>query len=488
MKGKKSEEAIERRITRGMIHSNEYLQQIRPNWKKVYIVSSPLSLIVDWCIEYYDKYEKVPGRTIEDIYFDKKDAKEIPHDLIESVELILEDLSGEQDDINVPYLLDSTHEYEQERHLEMHQDALWRFFDKGEITKAVELAESFTGVNGTAKKGLAKVICTSTDFIKRKIQAPTMLLHPWLTEQSLNLLYGPRGAGKTWLCNILAVALTRMEAYNTDAIGPWYVKNGTGVLFVDGEMNNHMLQDRIKELARPLPNEDPENPLLILSGHDYSNTNDTQLNLDKVTRRTIYDILRDRKDIQIVILDNISALFPGLDENSKQDWDEINQWLISLRHLGKTVILVHHASKEGKQRGTSGREDAMDTIINVDQHKDLGHEDNAWFTISFKKSRNLKPGASKRDFSIRIVDHPDGGLTWEQDESGEISAKKQDIILDILCEKGTMQEIGNRHDVKKQYVHKLKTGICVNKGWVVKNKNGKFEITDKGLEYVEEYG
>jgi putative DNA primase/helicase len=80
------------------------------------------------------------------------------------------------------------------------------------------------------------------------------------------------------------------------------------------------------------------------------------INLAKQTYRDhIYALLDKRTDIGLVILDNIAALIPGIDENSKQDWDPINQWLISLRILGLAVVLLHHAGKSGKQRGTSGR-------------------------------------------------------------------------------------------------------------------------------------
>ena len=40
-------------------------------------------------------------------------------------------------------------------------------------------------------------------------------------------------------------------------------------------------------------------------------------------------------------------------------------WLLELRRRGMTVLLIHHAGKSGDQRGTSAREDIMDTVISL---------------------------------------------------------------------------------------------------------------------------
>lgn len=485
----KKEAFIERHIIAGLINSTEYLQQVRQVWDPNFMESRSARLIAEWCIEFFDKYGEAPECNIDDIYFDKKSTGLIPVGMDESVEEDLEDLSGEYDEkYNVQYALDQTNKYFHKRHLEEHQSRVKDLIENGDLDAAEELAGSFTGKNGTEQTNLEKVMCTSDAFCKRKIREPAMLLRPWLSEQSLNLIYGPRGAGKTWLCSMIAVALTRQDPEDVVNIGSWDVAQSTSVLFIDGEMNNHMLQQRLRDLARALPDEDPENPLYILSGHDFSNANDKQLNLDTQMRQSIYQHLKDRPKIKVLILDNASALTPGLVENSKEEWDPVNQWMISLRHLGVSVVLVHHASKEGKQRGTSGREDAMDTIIRVEQHKEYNHnEDNAWFTISFQKSRNLKPGASKRDFSLRIVDHPDGGLTWEEDNEGTASDKKRQIMEEILLGDMKSKEIAAEFGISPGRVSQIKNE-CFGDGYLkYETEKGKrvLVLTEKGEDFLD---
>jgi hypothetical protein len=41
----------------------------------------------------------------------------------------------------------------------------------------------------------------------------------------------------------------------------------------------------------------------------------------------------------------------------------MQNWLLQLRRQGIAVLLIHHAGTNGRQRGTSRREDALDTVI-----------------------------------------------------------------------------------------------------------------------------
>jgi AAA domain len=68
---------------------------------------------------------------------------------------------------------------------------------------------------------------------------------------------------------------------------------------------------------------------------------------------------------ELVIFDNISALFRTGEENSNDSWVSAGEWLLSLRRQNLTSLLIHHAGKrllDGtlRQRGASKREDLMD--------------------------------------------------------------------------------------------------------------------------------
>ena len=137
---------IERLIILGLVNSTEFAQQIRPLWDSAFIISTNLQRISTWCIEYYDQYQKAPGRTIEDIYFDKKDSNDIPKDLIESLEEDLEDLAEEFDEtFNLKYALEKAGTYLQKRHLELHQEEVESLKEAGDVDGATALASSYKG-------------------------------------------------------------------------------------------------------------------------------------------------------------------------------------------------------------------------------------------------------------------------------------------------------------------------------------------------------
>ena len=71
------------------------------------------------------------------------------------------------------------------------------------------------------------------------------------------------------------------------------------------------------------------------------------------------------EDADLVIVDNISALCRMMKENDADTWTPVQNWALQLRRAGKSVILIHHAGKSGRQRGTSRKEDVLDTIIGL---------------------------------------------------------------------------------------------------------------------------
>lgn len=112
----------------------------------------------------------------------------------------------------------------------------------------------------------------------------------------------------------------------------------------------------------------------------------------------------------MLILDNISCLFSGLNEDSKQDWEPINAWLIRLRHRGLATVLAHHAGKGGQQRGTSGREDNLDTVLHLAKPKGVDAREGCHFELSFTKCRSVT-GDDVGPLDVRLIT-VNGQLEW----------------------------------------------------------------------------
>jgi putative DNA primase/helicase len=100
------------------------------------------------------------------------------------------------------------------------------------------------------------------------------------------------------------------------------------------------------------------------------------------------------------IIDNLSAWCRTGRENEGESWLTMSTWLSYLRRRGIAVLLVHHAGKNGAQRGTSKKEDLLDISIALDRPKEYLPEQGAAFTAEFTKARHLKGNEAE---SLEIV-------------------------------------------------------------------------------------
>ncbi len=244
------------------------------------------------------------------------------------------------------------------------------------------------------RRGLDACVVGFDQLLKMDIPERARLFS-WLPEGGLSMVYGPRGIGKTYFTTTLAASL---------AAGTSFMKWGepvkpTGVVIVDGEMALSDLRDRLTSLLKT----PPVMPLTVISSEVVFSETERDINLVAGQQRAdILNILDGDNSIGLIIIDNISCLFSGLRESSKDDWETITPWLLAMRRRGVAVVLVHHAGKGGDQRGTSGREDILDTVIRLDKVHGAP-DDGARFVVRFTKCRGaygdtVEPFEASLDF------------------------------------------------------------------------------------------
>jgi hypothetical protein len=91
--------------------------------------------------------------------------------------------------------------------------------------------------------------------------------------------------------------------------------------------------------------------------------------------------------VELLILDNRSSLTVGVRENDGDAWAQIQDWLLRLRRRGISVLIIHHTGKHGGQRGTSRREDVLDTSFSLRQPSDYTIDQGARFEVHIEKGR-----------------------------------------------------------------------------------------------------
>lgn len=89
-----------------------------------------------------------------------------------------------------------------------------------------------------------------------------------------------------------------------------------------------------------------------------------------------------------LILDNLSSLATGVDENKGFQYEEISHWLLELRRRKITTIVIHHAGRNGMMRGHSKREDACSWILELQDAKQDGEKGAKFVSHFAKPSRN----------------------------------------------------------------------------------------------------
>ena len=215
------------------------------------------------------------------------------------------------------------------------------------------------------------------EFVNLGIPRREMVLEPILPESSLSMLYAPRGIGKTLLA--LSIGLAVASGAN---LLRWSAPRSRRVLYVDGEMTMSDLQQRLLEISAGLGQEIPNDQFRILAADH------TEHGINLTTEQSRAAIERALDGTEFLVLDNLSTLFPNGSESASDAWVPMQNWLLKLRRRGVAVLFVHHAGTNGRQRGTSRREDVLDTVIALRRPENYSPDQGARFEVHFEKLRH----------------------------------------------------------------------------------------------------
>ncbi len=216
------------------------------------------------------------------------------------------------------------------------------------------------------------------DFLALEIPPRTMLLDPILPERSLSMLYAPRGIGKSWLGLSMGLAVA-----SGSSLLRWTVPRPRNVLFVDGEMQLADLQLRLAAIKAGVGVAIPNDRFRILAADN------TEAGINLSSNEGQQALEHHLTDINLLILDNLSTLLACGSEGASDAWLPMQNWLLRLRRKGIAVLLIHHAGVNGRQRGTSRREDALDTVIALRRPDDYSPKEGARFEVHLEKARAL---------------------------------------------------------------------------------------------------
>ena len=239
-------------------------------------------------------------------------------------------------------------------------------------------------------------------FLEKELPARETMLAPWLPRAGLAMLHAPRGIGKTQVAIGTAWAVASGGGFLR-----WTCPNNKPwrVLFLDGEMPGADLQARFAAVK--------ERSQFGLADPDYLKIAAADLmefglpDLGDLKSQRFYDDVIGAADL--IIVDNLSTLCPGVKENEADSWVPVQQWALTQRRAGRSVFFIHHAGKSGTQRGTSRKEDVLDTVIGLRHPIDYSADQGCRFELRFEKARGFQ-GDAAEPFEARLI-----GNQWAVD-------------------------------------------------------------------------
>lgn len=187
------------------------------------------------------------------------------------------------------------------------------------------------------------------------------LIEPWLPKPSIVQVYGYSGSGKSLFVQHCVSALT----CGAVCIGPFEVMRKARVLYLDYENGKGTIARRLKNMRELYG--DAEDRLNIWAPFEGW----PEMNLRTREGLEILKRLISMAKPDVVVIDTIRTAFPGLEENSAQEWSRINSLAIRLRNFGISVIMLHHSNKPtdgpGREAGSSNQLTPLETQIRVAQ-------------------------------------------------------------------------------------------------------------------------
>jgi putative DNA primase/helicase len=279
------------------------------------------------------------------------------------------------------------------------------------------------------------------ELLALDVKPRAQLLAPLIPEKGLAMLYAQRGIGKTHMALGMGYAIAAGGTFLR-----WKAPAPRKVLLLDGEMPLIVLQGRLSSIVSGSDVEALAENFLILAADAFENG---LPNLATAAGQAAIEPLLD--SVALLIVDNISTLASNGKDNDAESWSPIQEWLLRLRRRGISVLLIHHAGKGGQQRGTSRREDVLDTVINLRRPSDYNPIEGARFEVHIEKARgaygdDVKPFEAK----LELVDK---GATWSTRDLADADLAR---VIDLAEEGLSIRDIAEETGLTKSTVQRMK--------------------------------
>ena len=325
------------------------------------------------------------------------------------------------------------------------------FNDLFQLAGLEEVKRQFTAQLPLSKNKL-KVIDLK-NLLALDIPPRELILSPWLPKAGLCMIHARPGVGKTHLSLGIGYAVAAGVSFLK-----WQASKPRGVLLLDGEMPLGALQERLARIVQMHPVDQLPAPLHFITP-DLQELGMPDLGTIE-GQQQINQYITD--DIELVIVDNLSCLVRTGKENDSESWQPVQSWALSLRAKGKSVLFIHHQGKKGSQRGSSKKEDVLDTVISLKRPDDYSQDQGACFIVSFEKARGFHGDDAKPFEALLTIDNNNNPCWVIKDLEDSTFEKVVTMINDGISQKEIAGELGINKSNVSRHVAKAKEAGLIN--------------------------
>lgn len=207
--------SVERKLLTGMIVSTEFMEGVTSFYNPELVETRFVRTVADWCVEYFQRYNRAPNVHIKDIFESHADQMNpAEKDLISDMLASLSDEYERADKTNVHYLLDQAEAYFKTRSLTKLTKEISGHLLEGNVQDAETLLSSYKRIGRPLSLGENPF--KSVDTISRAFEHEETPLFsiPGRLGAMLNgefkrdrflAITGPEKRGKTWWLNEIAI-------------------------------------------------------------------------------------------------------------------------------------------------------------------------------------------------------------------------------------------------------------------------------------------
>jgi len=283
-----------------------------------------------------------------------------------------------------------------------------------------------------------------------EIPAPSVksILGPVIQERGVTMISGEKGVGKTFVSMAIAMAV----ASGRNLFG-WECAEPQSVMYMDPELTVSTLQTRLKMICDSLRLDSMPRGLSIWSAAAQYPA--PPPNFAKSSQ--IDALVKQCRHIDFLVVDSLSALMRGVDLNTAQAYEAVEDLFLGMRHRGTAVLLVQHLGKDVSRgpRGTSKQEDLLDVSLSLKKSSKQGGQ--TTITMTCRKMRHYP----ESDFNPLEIEfgYQDGYFKMTQRslaiaKTDQIIQRYKELEADGLVKRGTFTQISEELGVSPSQVTK----------------------------------